>query len=704
MFKLQIEKGESVVSEFALGEGVTTIGRSAKCDVRLTSPDVSRQHCRIHVKGDQAQVENLSQKGTRADGRSVDERVALADGSQLKLGGSTVLRVVFERGPLTPEAGASPGSSGEPSSPHAPKAITERGVADTRSLTATGEIEDDIFTSMPGRTIPDKVDAKPAGNNIELADDEAFVSMPGAGPDRSATDSAAKPGDAANDDGLFVSMPGAAAPPARIKPIPPTPTPGETDEDMFASMAPTAPKQPEAPVAPPPTPPEPPAPVAKEEHPPVVRAAPTRATLPPPSPSKLIPASRPKRKVAWIVVPGYRLVRGTLTALAICLVVAVLAVAIYAVRQLGRVRPGSGSESLAPLLLDDRADTAIDDSLLASLATWPPDVDRAMLQLKAHDQTSVGDRPQIRELIALTAELTSALEQYDRATTALIEWQLEQIPRFSPELSEPALWDRSPALRQARQTLDRKFRSLQKCANALYETDQTLGDIKGLPDEIEAWRHKDIVYAVLACDSTRMPWTGLSRTEPLGQYDAYVGIEDFFCQIAECTGKIVLRKFETPFPTELDRTLAFFEEVDALLLLVETEGEASWWQGKAGQKVDTYRRYRHWQDRFALLFTKYAEAFEGRRGLIAGTLALTFSSTPQSLVMSSGEPVKAWVAHRYETLKERHRRMHAEFQSAIDVDRSSARDEILSVGIPGDPLVDQVWNSGPWEAGTGDSP
>ena len=230
------------------------------------------------------------------------------------------------------------------------------------------------------------------------------------------------------------------------------------------------------------------------------------------------------------------------------------------------------------------------------------------------------------------------------------------------------------------------------------------GNIKGLPAEIETWRHKEIVYAVLACDSALMPWTGLSRKEPVGRYDAYVGIEDFFCHIAECTGKIVLRKFETPIPTELDRTLAFFKQVDALLLLIETEGDASWWQGKAGEKLKTYRRYRDWQDRFALLFTKYVEAFEGRRGLIAGTLALTFSSTPQSLVMSSGEPLKTWVAHRYETLKGHHRRMHAEYKSAIAIDRKSARDKILSLGIPGDPLVDEVWNTGPWEAGTDVSP
>ncbi len=65
----------------------TLIGRSSECDIILRASDVSKRHCRILLRGDQAEVEDLSSSnGTRVNGCEVD-RAPLEDGDHLEIAG-----------------------------------------------------------------------------------------------------------------------------------------------------------------------------------------------------------------------------------------------------------------------------------------------------------------------------------------------------------------------------------------------------------------------------------------------------------------------------------------------------------------------------------------------------------------------------------------------------------------------------------------
>jgi serine/threonine protein kinase len=65
----------------------TVIGRSMECDVVLTSPDVSRRHCRIGCTPGQVLLEDLgSSQGTRVNGSPV-KRAQLHDGDRLEVAG-----------------------------------------------------------------------------------------------------------------------------------------------------------------------------------------------------------------------------------------------------------------------------------------------------------------------------------------------------------------------------------------------------------------------------------------------------------------------------------------------------------------------------------------------------------------------------------------------------------------------------------------
>jgi hypothetical protein len=79
---------------FELAQDVTVLGRSRRCDIVLTDPNVSRQHAEVRREGGEFVVRDLdSTNGLRVNGRVV-RQAALRAGDRVELG-TTELR--FER-------------------------------------------------------------------------------------------------------------------------------------------------------------------------------------------------------------------------------------------------------------------------------------------------------------------------------------------------------------------------------------------------------------------------------------------------------------------------------------------------------------------------------------------------------------------------------------------------------------------------------
>ena len=82
--------------DYQLTESVTVIGRSRRCDIVLTDPNVSRQHAEIRKQDDGFMLLDLgSTNGTRVNRRDV-KQVVLQHGDRIELGTTEFL---FERQP-----------------------------------------------------------------------------------------------------------------------------------------------------------------------------------------------------------------------------------------------------------------------------------------------------------------------------------------------------------------------------------------------------------------------------------------------------------------------------------------------------------------------------------------------------------------------------------------------------------------------------
>ena len=85
---LEVAQGQTQLNRILLKDG-TLIGRSASCNLRITSSRVSRQHCMIFVSEKNATVRDFgSANGTYVNGSRIpdNEDVPLTSGTHLTIG------------------------------------------------------------------------------------------------------------------------------------------------------------------------------------------------------------------------------------------------------------------------------------------------------------------------------------------------------------------------------------------------------------------------------------------------------------------------------------------------------------------------------------------------------------------------------------------------------------------------------------------
>ncbi|MEM7449236.1 MAG: FHA domain-containing protein [Myxococcota bacterium] len=87
-----------LLQEFDLSGPEVVIGRSPECQVTIEDPLISRQHARIRVDQETAELEDLgSRNGVRLNGRIIERRTALNHGDRIRLGTQELVFLVVHQ-------------------------------------------------------------------------------------------------------------------------------------------------------------------------------------------------------------------------------------------------------------------------------------------------------------------------------------------------------------------------------------------------------------------------------------------------------------------------------------------------------------------------------------------------------------------------------------------------------------------------------
>lgn len=93
MATLIVTEGPASGEQFALGDHrLMMIGRDNECTFQIVDPQMSRRHMQIQRDGDaHVAIDFASANGVYVNGERIEEQVALADGDQIRIGGTTIL-------------------------------------------------------------------------------------------------------------------------------------------------------------------------------------------------------------------------------------------------------------------------------------------------------------------------------------------------------------------------------------------------------------------------------------------------------------------------------------------------------------------------------------------------------------------------------------------------------------------------------------
>src|ERR1700746_1889046 len=79
--------GAERIREVSIPKEEFLIGRGLDCDLRVNDEDISRHHCLIRLRGQEAALSDLgSSNGTFVNGKSVLSPVTVASGGEIRLG------------------------------------------------------------------------------------------------------------------------------------------------------------------------------------------------------------------------------------------------------------------------------------------------------------------------------------------------------------------------------------------------------------------------------------------------------------------------------------------------------------------------------------------------------------------------------------------------------------------------------------------
>jgi hypothetical protein len=339
------------------------------------------------------------------------------------------------------------------------------------------------------------------------------------------------------------------------------------------------------------------------------------------------------------------------------------------------------------------AETADDPfEALNTLSSWPPDMKSAAASLESLRGNGQEDvRRRADELSGPLRSLNDSLVRCGTVERLLIEMNTDAAKAADLRLPPTEVCAADPRLLDLRRRIEERFNQLRHFA-LLIERLDAAADGAGRPEEWAAvWRDEKAIRNVLACDSLAAAPPSPARTQPSGDYDRYLGIEDadrFFT--VELGGRFQLLPVETPFVTVLATSRRIYAEVAEIVACFEALADSEWRRGPLGERISTLRGLLDDRDRLVRDMVSSLQT-DSRQAIIAAAVAVQLSDRPDSIRVGD-QTLKEWTRAEFLRLEGLLKSLAEEYDSADHERRALIRRDVLERGLPHQPLVNRLWH------------
>ncbi|HEY8240170.1 MAG TPA: hypothetical protein VIH35_01925, partial [Kiritimatiellia bacterium] len=380
------------------------------------------------------------------------------------------------------------------------------------------------------------------------------------------------------------------------------------------------------------------------------------------------------------------------------------------------------------------------ESALDSLGEWPPPFGNVIQVLEDTYRNSRGLLKRRSELMLDPVRaLARSYGQLVKAVALTHDMKFDealQVGLELPSTSACALDSRVSAARAAIEGARQKLEIQVNQLTYLFREVNKLvpEDLVEMPPQIQAWKDRDALAKMLGCDSLSQPMPRRSRKEPSGEYDRYLGIEEFYeYMVAVSLRQPWKEKADAPFATILFQTESIIEAVEALqaffaksdwavqLAPVNTSygvtrldsgpdtatptnaaavaeagkpnKETEWlFKGRLADRATMLREILVARDDLVQRVIRIATEVEDRPALMAAGIAYRLAANTADLKIKD-ETLSAYLIRNMQGNRARLRELGQEYDLAAPARQIAVRDEILKLGLPGDPIVKRMWSS-----------
>ena len=198
---------------------------------------------------------------------------------------------------------------------------------------------------------------------------------------------------------------------------------------------------------------------------------------------------------------------------------------------------------------------------------------------------------------------------------------------------------------------------------------------------------EDVIASLVQCDALKKKIPNRTRKEPFGLYDKMLGIEYFYevlKALPEKYDNMVLERINfTPDCVEAKSMLELFENYKQFV----EQPENRWlMRGKVREWHDYCAGQLIRRDKVVIQWIEKSSASESREAILYMGLAFYFAADK-----SVSHAKREQFAADFKKYREPVAKLDTEYESASPERAIEIREEILKIGIPGDPLVRRVW-------------
>ena len=212
-----------------------------------------------------------------------------------------------------------------------------------------------------------------------------------------------------------------------------------------------------------------------------------------------------------------------------------------------------------------------------------------------------------------------------------------------------------------------------------------------LPEPVRLLSDAAVMQKVLACDCLELPLPNRKR-EPNSMYDRVLGVEELYTTLRVFPNEPdSMLLAHMPFEPALRQARDFCKEVSLFNSFLNDRNNSWLVAGKMKAFLQSINQVNTVRGELVKQWLAEAAKRSGREALILGAMAHMLAEDPSGLTLK-GVPLTGWVSKEHKALKIKLMDLDKKRGRLPPSQQATLRDEILSLGLPGDPTMRKMWS------------